>query len=154
MSGSLTPKFFVGGDDILVFGAEPASSTFTRKRQVFYREVSIQPQATLPPGSVDIDDLIASFEAESPATKNAIAEGRKWVAAEFYSDKPGLAKIRLARGMSQAELARRAETSQPYIARLEQGKVDPQFSTMQKIAAALEVSVAEFAEAMSIESQR
>lgn len=154
MKGVIAPRFFSGGNGITVFVDDSVSTTFTRKRQVFFREVSLPQQVALPKEAVDIDDLVAEFEMSDSANQQAISDGRKWVAQEFYSTKPGLAKIRLALGLSQSELARRAETSQPYIARLEQGKVDPQFSTMQKIAAALGVSIADFADAMASESNQ
>jgi HTH-type transcriptional regulator / antitoxin HipB len=48
--------------------------------------------------------------------------------------------VRAARhqaGMSQAELARRAKTSQPAIARLEKGQVSPTVISLDRIARAL-----------------
>jgi len=48
--------------------------------------------------------------------------------------------VRAARrqcGMSQAELARRAKTSQPSIARLEKGQVSPTVISLDRIARAL-----------------
>lgn len=105
------------------------------------------------PGAMDIDDLVAELEGASKENAAAIGEGRKWVAETFYADRPGIAQLRLQRGWSQAELAKRAETSQPYIARLEQGKVDPQMSTAQKIARALDVSIEIFARALSVEAK-
>ncbi|MCB1918984.1 MAG: helix-turn-helix transcriptional regulator [Candidatus Competibacteraceae bacterium] len=43
---------------------------------------------------------------------------------------------RAARGLTQAELAARMETSQSYIARLESGRVLPSMRTWQRLAAA------------------
>ena len=103
------------------------------------------------PGAIDIDDLVAEFEGQSQENAKAIAKGREWVAETFYADRPTIAQLRLKKGWSQAELARRAETSQPYIARLEQGKVDPQMSTAQKIAKVLGASIETFAQALSTE---
>ncbi len=48
-----------------------------------------------------------------------------------------LAEKRKAVGISQRELARRAGTSQPAIARLERGEVDPKLSTLERFAAAI-----------------
>src|ERR1700691_909704 len=44
---------------------------------------------------------------------------------------------RLRSGVSQAELARRAKTSQPSIARLEKGQVSPTVISLDRIARAL-----------------
>jgi ribosome-binding protein aMBF1 (putative translation factor) len=44
---------------------------------------------------------------------------------------------RLRSGISQAELARRAKTSQPSIARLEKGQVSPTVISLDRIARAL-----------------
>jgi transcriptional regulator with XRE-family HTH domain len=44
---------------------------------------------------------------------------------------------RLRSGVSQAELARRARTSQPSIARLEKGQVSPTVISLDRIARAL-----------------
>ena len=101
-----------------------------------------------PAGAVDIDDLLAEFEAV-PATAKAIAKGRQWVAKSFYKGSKTLAALRLQRGWSQAELARQVGTSQSYIGRLETGGIDPQLSTVRKIALALGVPVAELVESLS-----
>ena len=45
-------------------------------------------------------------------------------------------EARLAAGLSQRELARRAGTSQPAIARYERGAAVPSWSTLERIAAA------------------
>lgn len=106
----------------------------------------------VPPGAVDIDDLLAEFEA-SPKGAKAVAKGRQWVAKTFYGDGASLAALRLQHGWSQAELARQVGTSQSYIGRLETGLVDPQLSTMRKIALALGVPVATLVAALSPETQ-
>ena len=48
---------------------------------------------------------------------------------------------RLAAGLTQTELARRAATSQPAIARLEAGGAEPTVATLRRIAAALGVEL-------------
>jgi len=127
--------------------------TGTLKGKVIFAEFSVPPKPLAIPGAIDIDDLVTEFEGQSAENAKAIAKGRQWVARTFYADRPGIAQLRLRNGWSQAELARRAETSQPYIARLEQGKVDPQISTAQKIAKALGVSIEVFAQALSPEAK-
>ena len=49
--------------------------------------------------------------------------------------------FREARGMSQAELARRLGTSQSAIARLEAGGVDPKLETLERVSRALGVEL-------------
>jgi transcriptional regulator with XRE-family HTH domain len=49
--------------------------------------------------------------------------------------------LREACGMSQQELARRAGTSQPAIARLEAGGVDPRLETLHRLGLALDADL-------------
>ena len=105
-----------------------------------------------PPGAVDIDDLLAELEA-SPKSARAVAKGRQWVAKTFYAARSSLAALRLQHGWSQAELARQVGTSQSYIGRLETGGIDPQLSTVRKIALVLDVPVAALVEALTPEAQ-
>lgn len=53
-------------------------------------------------------------------------------------------ELRLKKGLTQVELAKKAKTVQPYIAFLESGeKRNPSLAVLQRLAKALEVSVAE-----------
>jgi transcriptional regulator with XRE-family HTH domain len=49
-------------------------------------------------------------------------------------------KLRLSAGLSQTRLARLAGTTQPYVARLEAGSLDPGTDKLARLAAALSVS--------------
>ncbi len=122
--------------------------TGTAESRVIYAEFAVPPKPSAITGAVDIDDLVAELE-QVPENAEAIAKGRQWVADAFYPDAPSVAALRLRHGWSQAELARRADTSQPYIARLERGQVDPQVSTVGKLARALGVPVATLVEAIA-----
>ena len=130
---------------------EQSTQTGTAKANVIFREFAVPPKPLSVPGAIDIDDLVSELESQSPENAKALARGRKWVADTFYADRPGVAQLRLHKGWSQAELAKRAETSQSYIARLEQGKIDPQMSTARKIATALGVSIEILDQALSTE---
>ncbi|MEY2930227.1 MAG: hypothetical protein RL033_976, partial [Pseudomonadota bacterium] len=78
-----------------------------------------------------------------------IAEGRRLVADRFYSGtKQPFSYYRLLKGWSQKQLAEKVGTSQSYIARLETGGVDPQASTLRRIAAALDAPVSELFDAL------
>lgn len=103
----------------------------------------------LPEGFVDIDALVEEEEKDS-ASRDAIAAGRRAVADNYYADGPKrLIWFRLTRGWSQKELARRLGSSQSYVARLEAGDIDPQVSTLQRLAAVFEVPAAELLEAVT-----
>ncbi len=49
--------------------------------------------------------------------------------------------LREARGLSQQDLARRAGPSQPAIARLEAGGVDPRLETLRRLSRALDADL-------------
>lgn len=128
--------------------------TGTAEGRVFYAEFSVPPKPLTLRGAIDIDDLVTELE-QSPEAAESIAKGRQWVAKTFYkSESPSIAQLRLQKGWSQAELARRAGTSQPHIARLELGTVDPQVSTVKKLAKVLGVSVAIIVQAISPEDEQ
>ncbi|NPV72890.1 MAG: helix-turn-helix transcriptional regulator [Pelotomaculum sp.] len=55
-----------------------------------------------------------------------------------------LKEIREAKGLTQIELARRANLTQPFISELENGvKSNPSYQALQKLATALGISVSE-----------
>lgn len=112
---------------------------------VILEPVTVNPP--LPEGFIDIDSLVEQAEAD-PASKQSIAEGRKAVAAQYYGDSRPLAFYRLQKGWSQKELASRLGTSQSYVARLEAGDIDPQVSTLQRLASVLEVTANVLLEAL------
>lgn len=99
--------------------------------------------APVPAGFIDIDALVEQQEAD-PTTRQAIAAGRRAVADQYYAAAPkSLSYLRLQRGWSQKELAAKLGTSQSYIARLEAGDIDPQVSTVRRLATVLSLSAAE-----------
>lgn len=110
--------------------------------------------APLPEGFEDIDLLVERAE-QDPAAKQAIAAGRRAVAEHFCSEGPRtLSRYRLQKGWSQKELAAQLGTSQSYIARLEAGAIDPQVSTLTRLAAALGIQPAEVLEAITSRAGR
>jgi transcriptional regulator with XRE-family HTH domain len=52
--------------------------------------------------------------------------------------------VRMKRGWSQEQLAKRAQISRGYLARLEIGRHDPAISTVEKLARALHVKITAF----------
>jgi DNA-binding XRE family transcriptional regulator len=106
-------------------------------------------RAPLPEGFMDIEDFIAQEERD-PVVKQAVAAGNKVIAEQYYADGPQrLAYYRLRNGWSQKELASRVGTSQSYIARLEAGEIDPQVSTLNRLADALQVAPSEILHAVT-----
>ena len=134
-------------------GSAPLEGYATTAKAIYCVEVEACPD---PAGSsVDIDDLVAEFQRQSPQGRTAMHEGRQWVAQHVYPEsRLTLAQLRLQKGWSQAELAKRAATSQSYVARLEQGQIDPQVSTVRKIANALEVPLEVLAQTLLTEVRR
>jgi transcriptional regulator with XRE-family HTH domain len=57
-----------------------------------------------------------------------------------------LKRLRERRGMSQEELAAKAGIHRVYLARLETARQDPRLTTLEKLAKALKVKVAELLE--------
>lgn len=91
------------------------------------------------PNSVSVDTLVREVEAD--ARKAAyMQQARKRLADTLYADETEtLSALRLAAGLSQAQLAEKASTSQPHIARIERGQTDPGTDLIARIAAALGV---------------
>jgi transcriptional regulator with XRE-family HTH domain len=54
-----------------------------------------------------------------------------------------LKKVREAKGLSQKELAGLLDMPQPQYSRIESGKTDPSFTTLERIAKALGISLSE-----------
>jgi transcriptional regulator with XRE-family HTH domain len=52
-----------------------------------------------------------------------------------------LRKYRLAKHLTQEDLARKADLTSSYVARLEQGRHDPSLTIAQRLATALDVTL-------------
>lgn len=82
----------------------------------------------------------------NPVRAAGIVSGRQRLAKALEQRNPGfrpLSSLRLAAGLSQAELADKMDMKQPNIARFEKTPGDPSLSTLQKLAIALGVRIAE-----------
>jgi transcriptional regulator with XRE-family HTH domain len=62
-------------------------------------------------------------------------------AVEAHEPAYQIARLRILRGLTQAELANEVGTAQPNIARLESGAKDPCVSNLRKIAEALDADL-------------
>lgn len=86
--------------------------------------------------------VAAQREAEDPSYRARMARARMVLASDLPDDPSvTLAKLRMARGLSQVDLARAVGTSQPHIAKIESGKCRVLFETAVKIADSLQVSL-------------
>lgn len=103
---------------------------------VLYREFSPSRPLSLA-NTVGLESLLAEFESD-PAMSEDMAQARRQLATTIYQDEPEtLSALRLAAGLSQAQLAKLVQTSQPHIARIERGTTDPGTEMIARIASAL-----------------
>ncbi|MDR2209175.1 MAG: helix-turn-helix transcriptional regulator [Azoarcus sp.] len=94
-------------------------------------------------GFISIGDLIESLRNE-PGFDEEMAEARKQLSDHLYAeDAVSFSALRLRSGLSQRELAKRLNTSQSHIARIELGQLDPGTDTIDRIAAAIGVEPGE-----------
>lgn len=106
------------------------------------------------PHTVSLDSLLEEFEQDDHM-RAELAEARKVVGASLYGDEEAtLSSLRLAAGLSQAQLAARAATSQSHIARIELGQNDPGTEVIARLAAALGCSEAVVFQAIRAERNK
>lgn len=108
--------------------------------KVIYAEFS-NPGAPIADGNLSVDELVAAIKSKRPQVASKLDSARKLLAEKLYADEPDVfSALRLKSGLSQAELARRAHTQQPYIARIEAGATDPGTDSIANLATALGVA--------------
>lgn len=88
----------------------------------------------------DIDDLIADL-AQGHGLDGELSDARQWLASGLPES---LAQLRLASGLSQAQLAEKVGLRQPNISAIESGKRRPEYDTARKMADALGISTDDF----------
>lgn len=115
---------------------EPSASTATNQPgQIVYGEFGARPIPLA--DTVSFESLLQDFERD-PDMAGRLANARRDLANQLHGDRTDtLAAIRLAKGMSQAQLANGAGTTQSYIARIERGQADPSTEMVTRIAGAL-----------------
>lgn len=99
------------------------------------------------------DELVDALENDESCS-NEFIEAGEWFTKNFTDGSRTIRTERLRKGLSQKQLAHILETSQPQIAKLESGKVDPQFSTCQKLCVALDLTPNELHEILSNQQKR
>lgn len=131
--------------------SSPETST-SSSAAVIFREFSA-PRSLPLPNTIPLGEILARFEAD-PEMSGAMSQARQNLAAQLYADEPEtLSALRLAAGLSQAQLAALAETSQPHIARIERGQTDPSTETVARIARALNTDEAKAFRAIRLQFQ-
>ncbi len=95
------------------------------------------------PELMDTDELYDLLAAEDPKFDKSVANARRELAHVIDGEgaPPTLRSVRLDLGLSQAQLAERLETQQPYIARLEKGAGNIAYNTMRRLSDALSVDM-------------
>ena len=86
-------------------------------------------------GGVAIDDFMAELETDANMVPRL--ESARRALADILDKTNTIRRLRLAAGLSQAKLAARAKTTQPYIARIEAGTLDPGTDMLARLASAL-----------------
>lgn len=116
----------------------PSSPAAASISEVVFQEFGTSRPLPLP-NTRSLASLVTEFEAD-PEMAQHLTEARQNLAVELYADEPEtLSALRLAAGLSQAQLAERVGTYQPYIVRLERGQADPSTDMIARLARALGV---------------
>lgn len=119
-----------------MIGVISSVATAAPAAEVIYREFG--PTRPLPiANATSLQSLVDEFESE-PEFASHLVEARRDLATTLYADEAStLTAIRLSAGLSQAKLAEGAGTTQPYIARIERGQLDPSTEMIDRLARAL-----------------
>ena len=97
----------------------------------------------------DFDDFLDELCVEIPGFHHHLDQANKWVANTIYKPEVfNLARLRLEKGYSQRDLAKKMSTSQAQLSRIESGTQDPTLSTLENIATALEEDISRIIEAI------
>lgn len=123
-------------------GNVPASPK-TRRADVLQWERCFRPQdIPVPEGFEDIDSYVEARERD-PIQLAALSAARQRIADRLPASHITLANLRLRKGWSQKRLADAIGTSQPHIARIENGRDNVLLATANALARALGVSLDE-----------
>lgn len=98
---------------------------------------TVPDEAVTPDGSISLENFLGEF-ADDKELQQVLPAKRRALAEALYSDEPEtFTFLRLNSGLSQAELAQRAGTTQSYIARIEKGAADPSTAMIERLTRAL-----------------
>lgn len=100
--------------------------------------------------AVSLEQLIDRYQAD-PQKARKMAVARSTVAESLYRNVVSLCTLRLKAGLSQAQLAAQALTSQPHLSRIELGQNDPSTDLIERIAKALSLDASEVFRAIRVQ---
>lgn len=113
-----------------------------------YQSADVMPERACSAGS-----LLKKWEAAGRG--EVIRQGRARLASRVQqSEGLTLRAMRVGRNMSQSEVAEEVGTSQPHIARLEAGRVDPGRSMMRRLASLFGVDMNAIDSALELRSKK
>ncbi len=139
------------------WGFQPTNVTSTELSGYLFKHVTLPLNETVsdhPKHGISIGEIITKSE-QNPRRIAALQRARIRLSKKLSDNSDfSLATLRLKKGMSQAALAKKMNVSQPYIAKIERGEEDFQMSTIEKIAAALEIFPVEVFQALSKEKNQ
>jgi len=93
-------------------------------------------------GKLSLSASISQREAADDQFRARMSRARSRLAAEMSGDHQNcVARLRLARGLSQQRLAELCGLTQPHLAKIEAGRLSIQFATAVRLAEALQVMV-------------
>lgn len=137
-----------------VDGGNVPSAPQTRRADVLQWEECFRPQdIPIPDGFEEIDTYIEARESD-PLQRDALDAARRRIADRLPASRNSLAKLRLRKGWSQKRLAEAIGTSQPHIARIENGRDNVLLSTANELARALGVTLHEVNDALGYSSDQ
>lgn len=105
--------------------------------------VRVLPATPMRDGDISLDDLILQEQATDETLQQKMADATQRLASSL-AERGTLRALRMSHGLSQAELANRAGTTQARISAWESG-ADILWSSVLSLSEALQLSPAEFA---------
>lgn len=125
-------------NEFLQIGQTPLIKTASIKSAVYKVDFNQAPAQALK-GASPLKSTLEKL-MEVPGFAERLPLARAEVANKYYSEeRESFSFYRLQAGLSQADLASLADTSQSYIARIESGVTDPGTEAIANLAAALKV---------------
>lgn len=121
-----------------------AISNVDRPQCSFTGTQSVQVYKILPkPAELSVDEMFAKLELKDLRAEAATEIGTKWVAETFLSKHPTkLSTLRMRAGLSQKELGKRLNVTQPMVAKWEKDDTpNLQLATIKNLANALSIDI-------------
>jgi DNA-binding XRE family transcriptional regulator len=121
----------------------------TQARVIKFVDAGRITERTRAKGVVGISDMISLFESEVDDGKNLLVSARKELSEHLYKNNLSLSALRMKSGMSQRDLAKKIDSTQSHIARIESGRNDPGRKIMDRICKELDIDMNTLNKALS-----